>query len=157
MVLTPDGSNAGQVAPPLVSIERMLILDRCSFDLSYKLQMLRHILIVAGICSAPIDWLPLKTARHLSRGCKCRFATAVERLLIVATKLGLQMNYNTEIVKMTENPNGSFNLTSKDGRVSPLCLCQQSPSSCVLELSLKKIYCKRLPCGHSWQFTICTP
>lgn len=41
----------------------------------------------------------------------------MEQLLGMAIGIGLQMNYNTEIQRLTEMPGGGFVLTSKDGRV----------------------------------------
>ncbi len=35
----------------------------------------------------------------------------------MAIELGLQMNYNTEVTKLIEAEDGSFTLTTKDGRV----------------------------------------
>ncbi len=68
----------------------------------------------------------------------CRFATWVEELLKMAIELGLQMNYNTEVTKLIEAEDGSFTLTTKDGRVisrrlalflTPFSL----PASCYLD------------------------
>ena len=48
-----------------------------------------------------------------------RFATYVEKLVSMATAMGLQMNYNSAIAKLTEAQDGSFTLTTADGRVTP--------------------------------------
>jgi len=49
-------------------------------------------------------------------GSNAGFATWVEELLKMAIELGLQMNYNTEVTKLIEAEDGSFTLTTKDGR-----------------------------------------
>ena len=46
-----------------------------------------------------------------------RFASWVEELLKKAIDMGLQMNYNTEVTMLTEAEDGSFTLSTKDGRV----------------------------------------
>lgn len=42
----------------------------------------------------------------------------MEKLLDLAIDLGLQMNYNSEVQKLYEAEDGTFTLTTKDGRVS---------------------------------------
>ena len=47
------------------------------------------------------------------------YATYVEKLLELATEMGLQMNFNTEVTKIIEMSGGGFTLSTKDGRVRP--------------------------------------
>ena len=46
-----------------------------------------------------------------------RFATFVEALLQKAVAMGLQVNYNSEVQKLIEADDGSFTMTTRDGRV----------------------------------------
>ena len=56
---------------------------------------------------------------------RARFATWVEKLLKMAIDMGLQMNYNTEATMLTEAEDGSFTISTKDGRASIFLLHQQ--------------------------------
>jgi hypothetical protein len=49
-------------------------------------------------------------------GSNAGFATYVEKLMMMAVEIGLQMNYNTEVQMLTEAEDGTFTLTTKDGR-----------------------------------------